>query len=161
MKAKNFQIIRKAKIKFGFIFLVTLCIIFVGGFLAIRTAQEGILILEERYDQYTGISEKQAIYNFEISKIISYINKLRIRERSRNEHKVLQGIITEERKKIMFELESDSLRDQEYFVVYEEILKEVQEIQSILDESKQKKETLGRTKEELEKCKEKYFINLK
>ena len=68
------------------------------------TARKGISTLEEKKALYDDIFRKQADYNFRMDDMFRNMNSLSTKERSGNEHRQLQLIITQERDKMLDEI---------------------------------------------------------
>ncbi len=162
MKPLNAKERKKTVLNFIGIFVLALLLLFGCGYFTITTAQRGISILEERHTEYNAIFEKQANYNFKINEIIGDIHKLKSKDRTLNEHKQFQGIITDLRTDISDDILKDSLANtkKNHYIIYKEMLNQVAAIQLVLDSYEKQSETYSYDKELLEKCREKYVESL-
>ena len=78
-------------------FSFTLLLFLLFGAFTLTTAQKGISMLEDKKARYDEIFRKQADYNFRMDEIFRNMNSLTTKERTGNEHRQLQLLITQER----------------------------------------------------------------
>ncbi len=163
MKPQNSADITRSRWTFFWLFIGLLVFLFFSSFAAIKTAGQGVYILQDRYDSYQSIFEKQVSYNFELDEIVNKIHDLKNNQRSLNERKELQSIVTDLRKKIEIQLSKDSLvgSKKDHYLVYKDMLKYISDIQSTLDQFQKQEEDYAYKKDLLKKCSDKYTKNLK
>jgi len=90
-------------------------------------------MLEEKKVRYDEIFRKQADYNFRIDNLLRNINSLKNKDRTNNEHKQLQQIITQERVRMEDEIEMMDA-DSVYFSLYKAMLRQIQATQEVSDQ---------------------------
>ena len=132
MNEKNKKERKEAKTAFLIQFTFTLLLFFLLGTCTLTTAHKGISMLEEKKALYDDFFRKQANYNFRMDEIFKNLNSLTTKERSGNEHRQLQLIITQERDKMLDEInmsEADSIN----YVLYKSILQQIRTIQETID----------------------------
>ena len=111
MEAKNKKDRKKARTAFLAWFSLTLLLFFSFGIFTRIIAQKGISMLEEKKARYDGIFRKQADYNFRMDEMYRNMHSLTIKERTGNEHRLLQQIITQERDKMLDEIDGKIVAD--------------------------------------------------
>ena len=121
MNEKNRKERKAAKIAFIIQFSYVLLLFLLFGICTLITARKGISTLEEKKALYDDIFRKQADYNFRMDDMFRNMNSLSTKERSGNEHRQLQLIITQERDKMLDEIngtDADSIN----YALYKSIL---------------------------------------
>ncbi len=146
MNEKNKKERKQARIAFLIQFSFTLLLFLLFGVCTLTTARKGISMLEEKKALYDEIFRKQAGYNFRLDEIFRNMNSLTTKERSGNEHKQLQLIITQEREKMLDEI-SLSDADSTNYALYKVLLGQVRATQETIDqydrESRRREYNLG------------------
>ena len=132
MNEKNRKERKAAKIAFiiQLSYVLLLCLLF--GICTLITARKGISTLEEKKALYDDIFRKQADYNFRMDDMFRNMNSLSTKERSGNEHRQLQLIITQERDKMLDEIngtDADSIN----YALYKSILEQISTTQDAID----------------------------
>ncbi|MCG8699687.1 MAG: type VI secretion system transmembrane protein TssO [Bacteroidales bacterium] len=149
---------RKASIlKFSLVFFLTLLILFWCSFFVIRAGVQGITVLEEKHNEYNEVFEKQAYISFEIDEITKLLYQLKNKQRTIYEHKQFQGLISDRRDNIHKEIEQINPITSDQFDLYKELLFQIKEIQSVIDDYENESEEYVYNKQLLEKCREKYI----
>ena len=133
MDAKNKKERKSAITSFSLLFFFTLLLFLLLGITTLTTAKKGISMLEEKKVRYDEIFRKQADYNFRIDNLLRNINSLKNKDRTNNEHKQLQQIITQERVRMEDEIEMMDA-DSVYFSLYKAMLYQIQETQEVSDQ---------------------------
>ena len=133
MDAKNKKERKSAITSFSLLFFFTLLLFLLLGITTLTTAKKGISMLEEKKVQYDEIFRKQADYNFRIDNLLRNINSLKNKDRTNNEHKQLQQIITQERVRMEDEIEMMDA-DSVYFSLYKAMLRQIQATQEVSDQ---------------------------
>ncbi|MCH2225687.1 MAG: hypothetical protein MK066_13025 [Crocinitomicaceae bacterium] len=155
MKPLNYKERRKANGKFVIIFTLMLTLIFGCSLFVLRIADKGVKVLEQKHTTYTRAFRNQALITFRIEEIIDKIYSLKNVNRSINEQKHLQGLISN----IRMDLESminKEETDLEEFTLYSQLLDQVKAIQSTIDLFEQDEESYRYSQKLLERCREKY-----
>lgn len=132
MNEKNKKERKEAKAAFLMQFSFTLLLFFFFGICTLTTARKGISMLEEKKALYDDIFRKQANYNFHLDEMYRNLNSLTTKERSGNEHRQLQLIITQGRDKMLDEInmsDADSIN----YVLYKSILGQIRTTQETID----------------------------
>lgn len=132
MNEKNRKERKAAKIAFIIQFSYVLLLFLLFGICTLITARKGISTLEEKKALYDDIFRKQADYNFRMDDMFRNMNSLSTKERSGNEHRQLQLIITQERDKILDEIngtDADSIN----YALYKSILEQISTTQDAID----------------------------
>ncbi len=132
MEEKNKKERREAKATFMAWFSFTLFLFLLFGTLSVITAQKGISMLEDKKARYDEIFRKQADYNFRLDEIFRNMNSLTTKERSGNEHRQLQLLITQERDKMIEEIGMADV-DSSNYALYKSILEQVRTTQETID----------------------------
>ena len=88
--------------------------------------------LKTRKRGYDEIFRKQADYNFRLDEIFRNMNSLTTKERSGNEHRQLQLLITQERDKMVEEIGTFDA-DSSNYALYKSILEQVSTTQETID----------------------------
>lgn len=133
MDAKNKKERKSAITSFSLLFFFTLLLFLLLGITTLTTAKKGISMLEEKKVRYDEIFRKQADYNFRIDNLLRNINSLKNKDRTNNEHKQLQQIITQERVRMEDEIEM-MYADSVYFSLYKAMLYQIQATQEVSDQ---------------------------
>ena len=133
MDAKNKKERKSAINSFSLLFFFTLLLFLLLGITTLTTAKKGISMLEEKKVRYDEIFRKQADYNFRIDNLLRNINSLKNKDRTNNEHKQLQQIITQERVRMEDEIEMMDA-DSVYFSLYKAMLHQIQATQEVSDQ---------------------------
>lgn len=157
MKALNNKERRKANWRFTAMFSATMLLLFGCSFFVLRIAHKGVKVLEEKHDVYTEAFKNQAFITFKIEDIIDKIYSLKNVDRTINQQKHLQGIISNIRIEIedLIAKEGTSLKE---FELYEQLLEQISVIQTSIDLFEKDEESYRFSQEQLEKCREKYRI---
>ena len=132
MNEKNRKERKAAKIAFIIQFSYVLLLFLLFGICTLITARKGISTLEEKKALYDDIFRKQADYNFRMDDMFRNMNSLSTKERSGNEHRQLQLIITQERYKMLDEIngtDADSIN----YALYKSILEQISTTQDAID----------------------------
>ena len=132
MNEKNRKERKAAKIAFIIQFSYVLLLFLLFGICTLKTARKGISTLEEKKALYDDIFRKQADYNFRMDDMFRNMNSLSTKERSGNEHRQLQLIITQERDKMLDEIngtDADSIN----YALYKSILEQISTTQDAID----------------------------
>lgn len=132
MNEKNRKERKAAKIAFIIQFSYVLLLFLLFGICMLITARKGISTLEEKKALYDDIFRKQADYNFRMDDMFRNMNSLSTKERSGNEHRQLQLIITQERDKMLDEIngtDADSIN----YALYKSILEQISTTQDAID----------------------------
>lgn len=132
MNEKNKKERKEAKTAFLMQFSFTLLLFFLIGICTLTTVRKGISMLEEKKALYDDIFRKQANYNFRLDEMYRNLNSLTTKERSGNEHRQLQQIITQERDKMLDEInmsDADSIN----YALYKSILEQIRTTQETID----------------------------
>ena len=132
MEEKNKKERREAKATFMAWFSFTLFLFLLFGTLSVITAQKGISMLEDKKARYDEIFRKEADYNFRLDEIFRNMNSLTTKERSGNEHRQLQLLITQERDKMIEEIGMADV-DSSNYALYKSILEQVRTTQETID----------------------------
>jgi len=155
MKALNNKERRKANWRFTGMFLATMLLLFGASFFVLQIAHKGVKVLEEKHTVYTKAFENQALITFRIEEIIDKIYSLKNVDRTINQQKHLQGIISN----IRLDLE-DLIADEETslkeFELYQSLLQQVSVIQTSIDLFEEDEESYRFSQDQLERCREKY-----
>lgn len=155
MKALNKKERKKANVRFIAMFSVTLILIFGCSFFVLRIAHEGVKVLEKKHATYTKIFQNQALVTFKVEEIIEKIYNLKKFDRTINEQKNLQGLISNIRMDIE-KLIMDETTELDEFALYAQLLEQVSVIQSTIDLFEEDEEDHKYNQELLERCREKY-----
>ncbi len=155
MKALNKKERKKANVRFIAMFSVTLILIFGCSFFVLRIAHEGVKVLEKKHATYTKIFQNQALVTFKVEEIIEKIYNLKKFDRTINEQKNLQGLISNIRMDIE-KLIKDETTELEEFALYGQLMEQVSVIQSTIDLFEEDEENHKYSQELLERCREKY-----
>ena len=132
MNENNRKERKAAKIAFIIQFSYVLLLFLLFGICTLITARKGISTLEEKKALYDDIFRKQADYNFRMDDMFRNMNSLSTKERSGNEHRQLQLIITQERDKMLDEIngtDADSIN----YALYKSILEQISTTQDAID----------------------------
>ena len=132
MNEKNRKQRKAAKIAFIIQFSYVLLLFLLFGICTLITARKGISTLEEKKALYDDIFRKQADYNFRMDDMFRNMNSLSTKERTGNEHRHLQLIITQERDKMLDEIngtDADSIN----YALYKSILEQISTTQDAID----------------------------
>jgi hypothetical protein len=120
------------------------------------TANRGVAELEQKHRYYNNIVVKQGEMNLIIDEILVQLNDLRFKDRTLNERKNLQSLINEKRFKINAIIQESKTDLNNSFLLYEEFLLEIQQIQTRIDVLKESEGLFYINKSQLEKCIEKH-----
>lgn len=132
MNEKNRKERKAAKIAFIIQFSYVLLLFLLFGICTLITARKGISTLEEKKALYDDIFRKQADYNFRMDDMFRNMNSLSTKERSGNEHRQLQLIITQERDKMLDEINMSDV-DSINYALYKSILGQIRTTQETID----------------------------
>jgi len=152
MKPTNHTTIRQQQRIYYAFCVATFIFIAFCLYMSLKTANYGVADLEKKNRAYNNIKVKQGEMNLEIDEILVQINDLRFKERSLNERKYLQSLINEKRFKINNEIQNSKTDLTNSFVLYDEFLKEIQQIQTKIDVLKEADGVFEINKDQLEKC---------
>ena len=120
------------------------------------TANRGVEELEQKHSYYNNIVVKQGEMNLIIDEILVQLNDLRFKDRTLNERKNLQSLINEKRFKITAIIQESKTDINNSFLLYEEFLLEIQQIQTRIDVLKESEGLFAINKTQLEKCIQKH-----
>ncbi len=155
MKALNRKERKKANAKFAGMFAATLLLIFGCSFFVLQIAHRGVMVLEENHATYTKAFQNQALVTFRIEEIIDKIYSLKTVDRTINQQKQLQGLISS----IRLDIE-DMVKDEETsldeLALFEQLLEQVSVIQTSIDLFEEDEESRMYSQQLLERCREKY-----
>lgn len=155
MKALNHLNRRGQIIKFLLFFMITFVMLSVNGYFTLVIAQKGILLVEKKQAKYDEVFKKQAELGFKLDETFKNLYNLKNKRRNAGEYKQMQKIITDTR--VVIEKEIDTTKkENSYYKVYAEFLKEVKTIQSMLDLYEKEFSKREYNKDQLEKCRDKY-----
>lgn len=155
MKALNNKERRKANWRFIGMFSATMLLLFGASFFVLQIAHRGVKVLEEKHAVYTKAFEHQAFITFRIEEIIDKIHNLKNEDRTINEQKHFQGIISN----ITLDLEdliADEQTSMKEFELYEHLLEQVSIIQTSIDLFEKDEESYRYSQDLLERCRKKY-----
>jgi len=155
MKALNNKERKKANWRFIGMFSATMLLLFGASFFVLQIAHRGVKVLEEKHTVYTKAFENQAFITFRIEEVIDKIYSLKNVDRTINEQKHLQGIISN----ITLDLEdliADEQTSMKEFELYENLLEQVSVIQTSIDLFEKDEETYRYDQQLLERCRKKY-----
>jgi uncharacterized protein YutD len=158
MKALNRKERKKANVRFIAMFLTTLLLMFGCSFFVLKIAGEGVKVLETKHKTYTKAFENQAFVTFKMEEIIDKIYSLKTTDRSINEQKNLQGLISNIRLDIekLIREETTELKE---FELYTELLAQVSVIQNTIDLFEEDELSHRYNQKLLERCREKYRVD--
>ncbi len=155
MKPLNYKKRRKGYLLFVLVFGILILLLFLAGYLTIKTGEKGVIILEEKHKRYTDIYRKKAALSFEIDEIITRLNKMGTKERNLSQYKQFQSLISDIREQVIKRIDKDANPDD--FLVYKEMIEEIKVIQDNYDSYKEDHEKFRFIESQLEKCKVKYI----
>ncbi|WP_459211969.1 hypothetical protein [Aquimarina rhabdastrellae] len=157
MKPLNYKERKRSTVQFVIVFVVCLFVVFWSSFVSLYTGKKGIEVLEKKHAEYNEVFEKQAAITFDMDNIIKMLYQLKNKKRTLNEHKQFQGLISNLRRDIETKIIiTEELIDAEQFQLYKELLAQIKEIQTTVDNYENEAEEYLYNKELLEKCREKY-----
>lgn len=155
MKPLNHKERRRANWRFMAVFTTMLFLLFGCGFFVLQIAHKGVEVLEQKHSKYTKAFENQALITFRIEEIIDKIYSLKTVNRSINEQKHLQGLISSVRMDLENIIEKETTTLDE-FTLYTQLLEQVKVIQATIDLFEQDEESYRYSQQLLERCREKY-----
>lgn len=155
VRALNRKERRKANIQFIAMFSALLLLIFSCSFFVLRVAGEGVNALESKHSTYRKAFQNQALATFKIEEIIDKIYSLKMVERTINEQKNLQGLISNIRMDIE-KMVKDEETDLEELALYEQLLEQISVLQTSIDIFERDEESRSYSQQLLERCREKY-----
>lgn len=162
MKPQNATDISHSRWTFFGLFIGLLVFLFLSSFATIKTADQGVYILQDRYESYQTVFEKQVGYNFKLDDIINKLNDLKNNQRTLNERKELQSIINHLKEEIEVQLSKDSIGfKKDYYLVYKDMLKYISDIQNTLDQFQKQEQDYKYKKYLLKRCSDKYRKKLR
>ncbi len=155
MKPLNYTERKESIWQFVIVFFVMVSVMFIAGFLMLKTGEKGVAVLEEKNAKYSDMFRKKAemVYNFE--EIIRKLNQINNKERNLSQHKKFQDLISDDCDKIEQIIQEEE--NKEDFAIYTEMLTIVKDIQANTDTLKENDEKYQYIEELLERCKEKYL----
>lgn len=155
MKALNRKQRKKANIKFILMFTATFVLMFLCSFFVLRIAHEGVKVVEKKHSSYTKIFQNQALITFRIEEIVDKIYSLKQVDRTINQQKHLQGIISGIRMDldVLIKKQGTSIGE---FELYSQLLEQVSVIQTTIDLFEEDEESRRYSQQLLERCREKY-----
>ncbi|MBE7635045.1 hypothetical protein J2Q11_12170 [Tenacibaculum finnmarkense genomovar finnmarkense] len=156
MKPLNYKKRRASQLRFLLVFSITLTLLFCSSLFAIYTGKKGIDVLEKKHAEYNDIFEKQAFITFKIDEMTKYLYRLKNKKRTLGEHKQFQGLISNMRTNVEREIKNTASSIENQFQLYIELLRQIKEIQAVVDNYENESEEYLYNKELLEKCREKY-----
>ena len=155
MKALNRKQRKKANIKFILMFTATFALMFLCSFFVLRIAHEGVKVVEKKHSSYTKIFQNQALITFRIEEIVDKIYSLKQVDRTINQQKHLQGIISGIRMDldVLIKKQGTSIGE---FELYSQLLEQVSVIQTTIDLFEEDEESRRYSQQLLERCRNKY-----
>jgi hypothetical protein len=156
VKPLNYKKRRASQLRFLLVFSITLTLLFCSSLFAIYTGEKGINVLEKKHSEYNDIFEKQAFISFKIDEMTKYLYRLKNKKRTLGEHKQFQGLISNMRTDVENEIKNTTSDVEYQFQLYTELLRQIKEIQEVVDDYENESEEYLYNKELLEKCREKY-----
>ncbi len=156
MKPLNQKERREGILRFTLVFFLTFTLLFLLGFFTIKTGEKGINILNERHDGYKAVFITQATLSHKMENIIKLLHLYKNKNRSLRQHRISQSYISESVDSLEIELKKLDFREEDRFIVFKEMINQVDDIQRTLDEFEADNEELQQLKLQLVKCKEKY-----
>ncbi|OHT47310.1 MULTISPECIES: hypothetical protein [Flavobacterium] len=161
MKPLNSPKIATQKRRFLILFFTTFTFIFGCLFITLITANKGAAELEQKHKYYNDIAVKQGEMNLLLGEILIEINDLRFKDRTLNERKNLQSLINEKRFAINNEIQKSKTNLTNSFGLYEELLVELQRIQTKIDVLKEAATSYEIKSNQLKNCIEKHKLENK
>lgn len=158
MKPLNYVDRRKNLLEFALIFSVTISVLFITGFLMLKTAQLGVNVLEEKHAKYSETFRKKAALTYDIEEMIKKLYQINDKNRNLSQHKKFQDLVSDIRDKVAQNISEDE--NPEKFTVYQEMINVIKVIQNDWDTYKEENEKYMYLEELLERCKEKYMEEL-
>lgn len=156
MKPLNHIKIKTQKRNYYIMFFISFLFIFFCLLITLITANRGFAELEQKHSYYNNIVVKQGEMNLIIDEILVQLNDLRFKDRTLNERKNLQSLINEKRFKINAIIQESKTDINNSFLLYEEFLLEIQQIQTRIDVLKEAEGLFSINKVQLEKCIQKH-----
>ena len=156
MKPLNHLKIKTQKRNYYIMFFISFLFIFFCLLITFITENRGVAELEQKHRYYNNIVVKQGEMNLIIDEILVQLNDLRFKDRTLNERKNLQSLINEKRFKINAIIQESKTDLNNSFLLYEEFLLEIQQIQTRIDVLKESEGLFYINKSQLEKCIEKH-----
>lgn len=156
MIANNEADIRKKTILFSIIFACLLGGLFFSGAVTLVSAQQGVRLLETKKSSYDKLFQKQAEFNFLIEEIFRDLHNLRSKERTSNEYKYMQKIITQKRMMLEEEIAGFEGEEQSHYVLYQQLLELIKDTQGVFDAYDHQSRKREYNIDQLEKCRQKY-----
>lgn len=155
MKALNRKQRKKANIKFILMFTATFALMFLCSYFVLRIAHEGVKVVEKKHSSYTKIFQNQALITFRIEEIVDKIYSLKQVDRTINQQKHLQGIISGIRMDldVLIKKQGTSIGE---FELYSQLLEQVSVIQTTIDLFEEDEESRRYSQQLLERCRNKY-----
>ncbi len=155
MKPLNYPERKRQILTFGVYFGVLLIFIFTCFLLTLITAKKGIELLENKKDRYEKVFKKQAEISFQLENIYKNLYSLQNKNRNLGEHKQMQKLITDARKRIEADIDTTDVNNK-YCKLYFEFLNQIKDFQGVMDIYQKEKDKHSHNTEQLERCKEKY-----
>jgi hypothetical protein len=155
MKPLNYKERKINLLQFALVFGIMLLIMFLTGYLTLKTGKLGVDVLEKKHSLYSEVFRKKASLNYDLEEIIKRLYQINNKDRNLSQHKKFQDLISDVRDNII-----ESIKDEERpeeFVFYQEIADQIKAIQSDLDTYEEDSEKYVLIEELLERCKEKYI----
>jgi hypothetical protein len=156
MKPLNHIKIKTQKRNYYIMFFISFLFIFFCLMITLITANRGVEELEQKHSYYNNIVVKQGEMNLIIDEILVQLNDLRFKDRTLNERKNLQSLINEKRFKINAIIQESKADINNSFLLYDEFLLEIQQIQTRIDVLKESEGLFAINKTQLEKCIQKH-----
>ncbi|OEK09815.1 hypothetical protein A8C32_09905 [Flavivirga aquatica] len=154
MKPLNYKERKAGLLQFILVFSMMIVIMFVTGFMTIKTGKQGVDVLEKKYTRYSDAFRKKAALSYEIEEIIKRLYQMNNKNRNLGQHKKFQDLVSNVRDRVVQGIEEE---DSEEFVIYGEMVSVIKAIQGDLDTYKEGDEKYIYLEELLERCKEKYI----
>jgi hypothetical protein len=155
MKPLNYKKRKNSIFQFILVFGAMILVLFITGFLTLKTGEYGINVLEKRHSQYTEIYKKKAALTYEVEEIIKRLYQINNKDRTSSQHKKYQNLISDIRDKITENIQKEENPDD--FMVYNEMVNVIKIIQGNLDTHEEKREKYDYIETQLEQCKDKYI----
>lgn len=147
---------RKQRQVFILVFACLLGGLFFSGAVTLVSAQQGVRLLETKKSSYDKLFQKQAEFNFLIEEIFRDLHNLRSKERTSNEYKYMQKIITQKRMMLEEEIAGFEGEEQKHYTLYQQLLELIKETQGVFDAYDYQSRKREYNIDQLEKCRKKY-----
>jgi gas vesicle protein len=157
MKPLNYKERRKALFQFSLVFGVMIIVMFITGYVMLKTGERGVQVLEIKHSRYSEAFRKKAAFTFEIEEIIKRLYQINNKKRSFSQHKKFQDLVSNMRDKITESVKKEEEENVEEFIIYQELVTIIKDIQNDLDTYEEANEKYMNIESLLERCNEKYI----